>query len=82
MSNYKTAFHYRLEKETNMAIDHETNEPCAAYCKIDLDHNKPVDFYSKVHKSYAEILAKQLGVDSKYVVPITKEEYEENNDEE
>lgn len=67
-------FAYRIEKEAGMAMDIETREPTEAYMKVKIDvgqANLSEDTCEKYHKN----LCNSLGIDSKFLTPISIDQY-------
>jgi hypothetical protein len=69
---YTSIFYFRLEKEVGVSKDGIS----PAYSKQTLEHNAPLD-HDLITEEIREDMATVSGVDKKYIVPITKEQYEE-----
>lgn len=73
---FSETFYFRLEKESKMAKD-ENGDFAPAYCQIKLEAKQPIDF-DHWQKLNAEEIARSQECDIQYIVPISKEEYDQN----
>jgi hypothetical protein len=76
---YRTEFHYRFEKELNMAI----GEPGEVYGKVIVEYENPVSeeklrFWHESRAPLYESVKNFTPVELSYITPISKEEYEAN----
>jgi hypothetical protein len=79
---YVADFHYRFEKELNMATDHSTGEPSECYAKVTIQYKEPIapDKLKRWHESrapLAESVSHFSNEELSYITPISREEYEQ-----
>ena len=70
---YKTKWYYRLEPECGVSADGKS----PVFAVETLEHDNPIDeeMYNRFSKNGQKRFALQAGVDIKFVVPLTEEEY-------
>lgn len=73
-------FAYRIEKGARMAYDTETKEPAEAYLKVKLTFG-PGDVTKADVEQYHKDVSKSLGLDPKFLTPISLAEYIEETGE-
>lgn len=76
-------FPFKLTKEVGFGRT-DDGDVCEAFIKIGLNNCKKeitAEKYREMHIGYVEPLSKQFSCDPKYIIPITGDEYEENNNE-
>ncbi|NYV64617.1 hypothetical protein HYI36_05065 [Bacillus sp. Gen3] len=78
----KHTYYFRIEADAGMAHDVETGENASCYSKVTLDFKDGVseDHAKKVEPKIRTMLSKQLGISEENITIITKEEYEDNED--
>ena len=72
-------FSYRIEAGAEMGIDYETGKPCETYSQIrfgEVKEGVTQDELNKHHKELVIAVANTFGIDAKYVIPISNEEYD------
>ncbi len=79
---YDLYFHYRIDKEANLGED-ENGDPCEVYMRVKFEEcnteTRDTELEKQAHNDLINDLAEQLEINPEYIVPITKEEYDENN---
>lgn len=78
---YVADFHYKFEKELNMATDHSTGEPTDCYGVVSIEYQNPVDDekLNRWHQSRAPLYNpdhKYTEEELSHIIPISREEYE------
>lgn len=74
-------FCYRISKEANLAYNLETGAPEEAYAQVKMEVSNMPEDYEKSHRAIGNVLAKQGGYNPEWVIPISSEEYDLNNQE-
>jgi len=85
-NNYCATYHffYRVEKKAGWGDDHEGN-PAAIYTEIKVHKGTKAmteEHFNSIHEKYRASMAAQLKVNVDYVIPIGRDEYLENTEEE
>jgi hypothetical protein len=71
ITKHTSVFHYRLEKETGVGAGGSE-----AYNRITLHHENPIDYDLFHNVLQREELARTANCDKKFIIPITKEQYD------
>lgn len=80
---YVAEFHYRFEKELGLGINPSTGEPSEIYSKVAIEYKEPIPqdklkswHISRAPLSNVEGVNEMTGAELKYIIPISREEYE------
>ena len=85
-SNYCATYHffYRIEKEAGWGEDEECI-PSAIYTELKIGKATKImteESYRELHETHRYSMAETMDIDIKHVIPIGRDEYEENTDSE
>ncbi|MFF2532494.1 hypothetical protein ACFVS2_26865 [Brevibacillus sp. NPDC058079] len=76
VGKFTSVFYYKLHKVLRVGLN-ENGEPTEAFCTFIIQHQNPIDYEFFHQEVYRNELAQNGNCDPKYIIPISKEEYEE-----
>ena len=80
---YDLYFCYRIEKEAGLGED-ENGKPCEIYTRITLGkcntESRDSELEKRTHIDGVRIIADMFNVNPQYIIPVSQEEYDANND--